>query len=372
MFEYVTVCLLYLLGCTFEELHVFKPGSSKSGNSEVYVICLRYKGIQIIEHIWDQLIRPYKSFSCENGLAMFTIDQINAELISQVKICADFFMQKQIHTINCNIEHFRKSSAFESVKTKEIRFEVANYYLRRYEVIRIPPQKKIMQINDINKFSFFHKQMFYKKEWLYQENYKEFDTKILDSIDISNLLEIETGKRIDQVFYSNFCCKDYLSNLDSAVCTHFDPKLNDMALHYTDQIDGDHTIVNTKNCDKYLKQYEFQKYLFYELKLQLMKNKIIFLKIPFLTCFLVELLYLLMMNFEKAIFHKKGFVVLHTKNLINFEEVQKCFEKISCVYEKITTKDTSDIIQIFPLDYVLHSEFIELIWNYNNAVCQSM
>lgn len=372
MFEYETVCLLNLLSCTFEELHVFKPGSSKSGNSEVYLICLRYKGIQIIEHIWDQLLRPYKS-NCKIGSAMFTIDQINAEVISQVINCTNFFMQKQIHTINGNIEHFKKNCAFENVKTKEIRFEVANYYMRRYEVIRIPPEKKILQYHDTNRFSFFSKQIFYKKEWIYEENYKEFDIQIADSVDLSHFLEIKIGKRFDKIFHSNFCCRDYLNNFDSAACIrYFDNKLIDIALDCTADIDGDHTIVSTKNCDKYFKQYEFQKYLFYELKLQLMKNQIIFLKIPFLTCFLVELLYLLMLNFEKAIFHKEGFIVFHTKNVRNLAKVEKCFEQISGVYENISTKDSSDIVQLFPLDYILHSPFFQLIWNYNNAVCQSM
>ena len=39
IFESETVCLLYLLACSFARLEVFKPATSKEGNSEVYVIC---------------------------------------------------------------------------------------------------------------------------------------------------------------------------------------------------------------------------------------------------------------------------------------------------------------------------------------------
>merc|ERR1719436_1588969 len=39
IFESETVCLLYLLACSFSKLEVFKPATSKEGNSEVYVIC---------------------------------------------------------------------------------------------------------------------------------------------------------------------------------------------------------------------------------------------------------------------------------------------------------------------------------------------
>ena len=41
-FEAETVCALYLLSRSFAEVHVFKPATSKEGNSEVYVICKNY------------------------------------------------------------------------------------------------------------------------------------------------------------------------------------------------------------------------------------------------------------------------------------------------------------------------------------------
>ena len=42
MFEHSTVCLLYVLQLLFEELNVFKPVTSKEGNSELYVIALKF------------------------------------------------------------------------------------------------------------------------------------------------------------------------------------------------------------------------------------------------------------------------------------------------------------------------------------------
>merc|ERR1719391_407337 len=42
MFESETVCLLYLLSIAFKQIEVFKPATSKEGNSEVYVVCKDY------------------------------------------------------------------------------------------------------------------------------------------------------------------------------------------------------------------------------------------------------------------------------------------------------------------------------------------
>ena len=39
VFESETVCLLYLLAVSFRHVDMFKPATSKEGNSEVYVVC---------------------------------------------------------------------------------------------------------------------------------------------------------------------------------------------------------------------------------------------------------------------------------------------------------------------------------------------
>lgn len=49
LFEHSTVSLLYLLRLSFEEIHAFKPCTSKEGNSEVYIIAIRYKKTEEIE-----------------------------------------------------------------------------------------------------------------------------------------------------------------------------------------------------------------------------------------------------------------------------------------------------------------------------------
>jgi 23S rRNA methylase len=58
MYEHETVCLMYLLCCAFNRVHVFKPATSKEGNSEVYVVCLEYKGRGIMEP-WLEVFRKH-------------------------------------------------------------------------------------------------------------------------------------------------------------------------------------------------------------------------------------------------------------------------------------------------------------------------
>ena len=43
LFEHPTVGALYLMGCLFEQVHVYKPATSKPGNSETYIIGKHFK-----------------------------------------------------------------------------------------------------------------------------------------------------------------------------------------------------------------------------------------------------------------------------------------------------------------------------------------
>lgn len=40
---------MYLLACSFETVHVYKPATSKEGNSENFVICLNYSGPDVMK-----------------------------------------------------------------------------------------------------------------------------------------------------------------------------------------------------------------------------------------------------------------------------------------------------------------------------------
>ena len=49
MFESETVCMLYLLSICFHQIEVFKPATSKEGNSEVYVVCCNFEKTSWLE-----------------------------------------------------------------------------------------------------------------------------------------------------------------------------------------------------------------------------------------------------------------------------------------------------------------------------------
>jgi cap2 methyltransferase len=49
---------MFLLCCSFTTVQVFKPATSKEGNSEVYVVCLEYRGRDFLEP-WLEVLRKH-------------------------------------------------------------------------------------------------------------------------------------------------------------------------------------------------------------------------------------------------------------------------------------------------------------------------
>jgi 23S rRNA U2552 (ribose-2'-O)-methylase RlmE/FtsJ len=58
MYEQETVCLMFLLCSSFTSVAICKPATSKEGNSEVYVVCLEYRGRDFAEP-WLEVLREH-------------------------------------------------------------------------------------------------------------------------------------------------------------------------------------------------------------------------------------------------------------------------------------------------------------------------
>ncbi|KAK7076759.1 Methyltransferase activity protein [Halocaridina rubra] len=106
MFESETVNLLYLLCCTFNTVHVYKPGTSKEGNSEVYIICLKYCGKDAIAPNLKKMVEYYSN--SEANVSMFSLDDLPVSFLSQLRECNQTFKEYQIKTITKNVSTFEK------------------------------------------------------------------------------------------------------------------------------------------------------------------------------------------------------------------------------------------------------------------------
>lgn len=368
-FEDSSICILHLLNCSFNKLHVFKPSSSKSGNSEVYIICLVFKGLSIIQPIWNDLLTSYKSPHLKVEKSLFDLNEIPHIFLEELSDCVDFFMEKQIETIEENVRNFRKKQNAEMAKIKFRKKLVAEKYIKKYKFQIIAKEKKLVSnVEDLNYLSFYFRQWNYSNKWSFPVDFIEFDTSALTcNHKLCDLLNIKLGKPLVKVVHSNFCSKDNkkLSISDFQSADSCDLEIVESLTSIKDNIIKINDFINKKQ------EYEFHSSLFSNIREKFTEDQVVLLKIPFTTSFCVAILYLLMFNYEKAIFHKSGYIILQ-KLGSRMQEVSACFDYVSSAFSALndcTNDEKLDINQIIPLSVIYDRAFIDLIWNYNNVVC---
>ncbi|XP_074474979.1 cap-specific mRNA (nucleoside-2'-O-)-methyltransferase 2 [Sebastes fasciatus] len=133
LYEHASVCLLYLLNCCFRSVNVFKPATSKSGNSEVYVVCLNYDGKEAVKPLLAKLIRNYGPHLADRE-ALFPTSLIPESFLKQHEDVCSFFHALQVETITENLRLFEGMSSEQRQRLDYIRDCTAQEYLQRFKV----------------------------------------------------------------------------------------------------------------------------------------------------------------------------------------------------------------------------------------------
>jgi len=138
-FEMSTVSMLYVLNCCFKKVYLFKPATSKEGNSEVYVIALNFKKNSLSDAHIDRIIDNFKA----DG-SMLPISQIPQDFLTQVTNAARFFMNQQVAVIENNIRTFKKYDKREFERIKVMKYQMVEEYMKLYRVKPIEEHKKLL------------------------------------------------------------------------------------------------------------------------------------------------------------------------------------------------------------------------------------
>ncbi|XP_053164291.1 cap-specific mRNA (nucleoside-2'-O-)-methyltransferase 2 [Hemicordylus capensis] len=132
LFEHCSVNLLYLLNCSFEEVHVVKPATSKAGNSEVYVVCLRYQGREAIHSLLSKMMQNFGTEVVEK--ALFPQHLIPASFLKVHEDCCSFFYRHQTETISENLRLFQYMGEVEQARLSIFRDCAVEFFLKRFQM----------------------------------------------------------------------------------------------------------------------------------------------------------------------------------------------------------------------------------------------
>lgn len=132
LFEHCSVNLMYLLNCSFDQVHVFKPATSKAGNSEVYVVCLRYKGREAVHPLLSRMVLNFGTEMTRK--ALFPHHVIPTSFLQQHEACCTFFHKHQLETISKNIRLFECMGEREQEKLNNLRDCAVQYFMQKFQL----------------------------------------------------------------------------------------------------------------------------------------------------------------------------------------------------------------------------------------------
>ncbi|XP_009872404.1 PREDICTED: cap-specific mRNA (nucleoside-2'-O-)-methyltransferase 2, partial [Apaloderma vittatum] len=132
LFEHCSTNLLFLLNCSFEEVHVFKPATSKAGNSEAYVVCLCYLGRESIHLLLSKMIQNFGTEMVNK--ALFPQHMLPESFLKIHEECCMFFHKRQVETISENIHLFECMEEAEQTKLNKLRDCAVQFFMQRLHV----------------------------------------------------------------------------------------------------------------------------------------------------------------------------------------------------------------------------------------------
>jgi 23S rRNA U2552 (ribose-2'-O)-methylase RlmE/FtsJ len=132
MYTFLTIKLLYFIGCFYDELYIFKPYTSRPGNAEKYVIAKGFNGIDY--RYLEKLLEVINLWEDDDIYINEIFDtQIPSSFIKQIK---DFNIENsklQIKTIKYTIELLNKKKGLSEInKIVEKQVKKASEWCKKY------------------------------------------------------------------------------------------------------------------------------------------------------------------------------------------------------------------------------------------------
>uniref|UniRef100_A0A182IL64 Cap-specific mRNA (nucleoside-2'-O-)-methyltransferase 2 n=1 Tax=Anopheles atroparvus TaxID=41427 RepID=A0A182IL64_ANOAO len=140
LFEHSSVSLLFLLNHCFDELHVFKPCTSKPGNSEVYLIAKRYRKPAGIEPYLDVMFSNLNNSASQ----MFDPTAIPEAFLDQLHACGSQFVQWQTEVIESNIRFYDVSDPNEEERLIAFKQTIMEMFFTHYRIKPIRATERIV------------------------------------------------------------------------------------------------------------------------------------------------------------------------------------------------------------------------------------
>lgn len=151
-FEAASVALLYLLACSFENLYITKPETSRPANSEVYIFGSGFKA-NITPLQIDQLLRIMgyvrRLNTAAGSPAIFRREDIPDDFIKRIVELETRLVDQQVQAMSRNLEIYERYATDRSNIYREfdnIRQSRSRAWIQRTKIKKLSPADRIVNI----------------------------------------------------------------------------------------------------------------------------------------------------------------------------------------------------------------------------------
>ncbi|XP_058803418.1 cap-specific mRNA (nucleoside-2'-O-)-methyltransferase 2 isoform X2 [Phymastichus coffea] len=400
IFEHQSICLIYLLSCIFKKIHFYKPVTSKEGNSEIYVICLNYKGIDFILPYLPILREQYGK---SNSIAMFKKNDLPKSFIEQIINCAQMFKNYQCEVIESNIAayHPNNLNSSLSIEDKKIAKLVSDKFITNFPLQRLHNDLHIVgnirlkrmknnhwvveapteSYNEIQKMQILEPM---ERLMLHVKHFKSLEPAIktfyFKPTNVSLDVCINIGKPYSRTKSSRFCsvqvseifnlifqtidlesgkhlslpCDESMSLYETRLEQSNMYKI--LRFHYTDVYDSNTTMIRFKEILTNLQ----------------IDDNLFILGFLLLTQFHIGLIYILAHTFESVEFNinEELGCILHFKSFKNRALVLKTFQEIFETQQQTASSKEKVILSVISIMELYSSELYPIIGKLNNWIAK--
>lgn len=388
-FEESSVNLIYLLINLFGRVHVYKPVTSKEGNSEVYLICVNYRGREFLPDI-----KPIK------GKAMFPLASLPKEFLVDLEDCSGFFAEHQINAIENNILSFSINNHYYNC-SKNLKSLILGEYRRRTQLKSIKDYDFIVKRDKyddseehevvINGENINFIQSNSVDQQLFEETYQLFiktqlsetrNSIVLKKIDSSCIIYPLKGRSIDKVTHSKFISSNILLFWLKVIQHYSHPSNSTKIVNDSNLIQITQNPLKMKfdlRCLTDIKNFNsFEKKTFLDFCKYLQSDnseRVVIIDFPLITQLSVSFVYYL----KNFLFNEVTLVTSNNEEYDNFIELKdrtitdefqsKLTELIEILEENYKDEEYLVLLGFIKLENLLEKSFLNHIKQFNNSIC---
>ncbi|GBP17321.1 Cap-specific mRNA [Eumeta japonica] len=187
-------------GNLFNEVHIYKPATSRQGNSEVYAVCLGFHGYDHLKSYIPILKTAYGTELYSNK-AIFPKECIPEDFLQQVVNCANYFCEKQCEVINRNLAaYFHTADKYSINKIKRLRLMVSSEFIVRCVILR---NKHVPSSPNFNCVKYKTMSVL---EFDYSEPYDVYEKRYFVKL-YNHLTEMEEGRLVKYHIHTEDGCE---------------------------------------------------------------------------------------------------------------------------------------------------------------------